>query len=111
MVNEDEAVIRVNNEVKVLNIDGHYIPFKNGRPLPAKLIGAKDPFLMIFSDMDKLIECCTEYNLPYDDVKKITDGKDFIASLEGQFRVALDAHKHENGRLRFLEVMVPKEWN
>ena len=101
-----------------VNIDGYFLPAQqSGDPVLLIMSGTNDRFLPVFSTREKLDELCLEYNVRYDRIKQLSDGRAFIASLSDnthlpyRLRVIVDAYKHANGRIRFIEIFMQDEAN
>ena len=59
----------------------------------------------------KLDAVFSDYAITYTRIKQIEDGPEFLASLTEnvlsfRLRVAADPYKHENGKLRFTEILL-----
>lgn len=110
----EEAPKRISDRVLHLNIDGYLMPVDvRGQPILLEIPGTPDRFISIFSTEVKLDAMFETYGLSYSWIKQIQNGPEFLASLNENIlsfhlRVAIDPYKHENGRVRFVEVPLPE---
>lgn len=101
---------RVSDRIHDLNIDGYLMAVDSvDQPILLGMPGTEDKFVAVFSTKEKLEALHDEYAIGFTRIKQIDDGPDFLDSLKEnllpfRLRVAVDAYKHENGRMRFLEI-------
>jgi len=105
-----DAPKRISDRILRLDIDGYLMPVDDvGQPVLLAMPGTDDQFIPVFSSKAKLDAVFSAYGIDYVRIKRIDHGPTFLASLTEnvlsfRLRVAVDAYKHENGRLRFTEI-------
>lgn len=106
----------VTNKKIGLNIAGNVFPMgADGRPQLVCMPGTEDLFLPTFTTVEKLRAFEAAFAMRWDDaqIKQVDDGREFVLSVIGHFRVIVDPYRHESGAVRFLEVagvpLVPGE--
>lgn len=93
-----------------VTLAGKLIPWHEDRAVFANMPGTDDLFLLLFSDLDRLQATLSRADIPYTDVKRITDVSVFLADLPltvtdmSRLRIALDARFLDNGHVRFVEI-------
>lgn len=106
---------------RILDVDltGYLIPGTGDGPVVLGMPGTTAQYLPIFSTLEKLQALLSEYAIDYVDVKTIDDTQEFLRTLPPtadvmingklvetvELRLIVDPHKHENGLLRFTEVL------
>lgn len=112
----DEAPRPVSNVILELEITGYAIPYWNGQPVLLRMPGTPSDhrFIAVFSTREKLEQLWRDYATdlePYDDVKQVANGPEFIASIvENELpwlRIIVDPYRHPSGKCRFTEVILP----
>lgn len=101
-----DAPRRISDKRIPLNLDGYLTPFLEGAPALIGMTGTPDLFVTVFSSEAKLREACSLFGLPFDDIKQIVDGHDFMAGMRQYVRIAVDLYQHPNGRIRFTEAFL-----
>lgn len=99
----DDAPRKVSDRRVDVVIDGYLTAFVNGRPFALAMPGTPDVFIAVFSTKEKLEALFRDYDLKYDSIKQIENGREFLDSVIAHYRVAIDPYKHTNGRLRYVE--------
>lgn len=93
-----------------VTLAGTLIPWHEDRAVFANMPGTDDLFLLLFSDLNMLQATLSRADIPYTNVKRITDVPVFLADLplavtqSSRLRIALDARFLDNGRVRFVEI-------
>jgi hypothetical protein len=95
-----------------VNVSGTLLPYHNGEPVLLRFFGAGYLYLPLFSTEERLREIMARIGAPFDQIKQVNDGPDFMESLparldERQLQVIMDPHFLENGRIRFLQIPRP----
>ena len=103
MSDEDFAPRRISDRTLSVRITGYLVPWVPEGPLLLAVPGTSDLFVAVFSTKRRLQACCLDYQLEYASIKKVTDGREFLAEVLPHFRVLIDPHRHTNGLLRYTE--------
>lgn len=98
---------RVSNKVLHLDLTGAIFLWREEAPVLTQLQRGGDLYLPLFSLKSNLDRFLKDYPIPYDRIKQVSDGPEFLSSIPPGIKVMLDPHKHENGRMRFREVFRP----
>lgn len=86
---------------------------ENRQPVLIGMAGTNDMFIVVFSTPEKLREFMAKINTKFDRIQVITDGADFITSIQEantvdgrpyNLRIAANPYLHENGNWRFVEI-------
>lgn len=111
-----EGPVQISSRVTIMDITGYLMPALEGnQPVLVGMPGTDDLFIMLFSDVEKLIKTMMEFDLHFDRIKEVMNGPEFLDSIREdirkggrsyELRVAVDAYKHENGRIRFTEIFL-----
>ena len=97
-----------------MSLTGYLMPaHSNRQPVLIGMAGTNDLFIVVFPDPEKLRDFMAQVNVGFDRIQVITDGSDFIESIEEanakdgrnyKLRIAANPYKHENGNWRFTEI-------
>lgn len=95
---------RVTDKILSVNITGYLTPFySNEQPVLVEFPESDDKFVLVFSTEEKLKEGMKI--IPYDKIKQIQDGVDFLESIIAHARVAVDPWVTSEGNTRWVEVL------
>ncbi len=107
---------RVSDREVPIRIDGYFMPTEAPSvPSLIGMAGTDDLFIFVFSTEDKLAETMASLGIEYARVGRITDGDELFDEVEEmnacggrpyRIRIAVDACKADNGRVRFVEVFL-----
>ena len=102
-----EGPRRISDRILNLNINGYalLVTEPGCQPSWLNMPGTDDLFIAVFSTKEKATDFATEFGIGYDNIKQITDGADFIDSIEGRARIMVDPYSH-NDRMRFKEIFL-----
>lgn len=109
----DDGPRQISDRVLEMTITGYLMPYlDDGAPILCGMPGTEDLFVLLFSSKAKLEAMMKAYNLEYESIKVVTDGREFVSGIDEEntkgrpyrIRIAVDAYKHENGRIRYTEV-------
>jgi hypothetical protein len=105
-----EGPYRISDRTLDLTITGYalLVTEPGCQPSWLNMPGTTDLFIAVFSTKEKAIDFAMEFGVYYDNIKQITDGPDFIDSIEGKARIIVDPYSH-NGKVRFKEVFFDGE--
>jgi hypothetical protein len=106
---DQDAPRQVSDRVTEVNISGYLLPWRDGQPVQLTVTGSDRNAAVVFSTEAKLRNLMKDYEIPYDDVKQVTDGREFIASLPGGLDLLVDPFKAANGRLRYTQLKI--DWH
>lgn len=114
-----DAPRRVSNREMPIAITDYFMPTRAARdgaevgdPVLIGMPGTKDLFVFVFSTTEKLVAAMEALEIQYEGVARVTDGADLIEEVVEmneasggayRIRVAVDAHKADDGRVRFVE--------
>lgn len=98
-------------EPRPIDIAGYAVPFHaNGQPVLVSMTRDGDLFVIVFETLEQLVRTCTWKRIAFESVKKVMDGRDFLASIPGDIRIAVNARPHDDpakrarGEIRFTEI-------
>jgi hypothetical protein len=110
---------RVSDREVPLCLDGYFMPME--APNVPSLIGmalTDDLFVFVFSTEDKLAETMASLGIEYARIGRVVDGAELFDEVKEmnacggrpyRIRIAIDAHKADDGRVRFVEFLALKE--
>ena len=117
----DVAPRRISDREVPLKITGYFMPtHAPNAPVLIGMPGTDDLFIFVFSTEEKLASTMTAIGIEYERVSLVTDGRELLdeikATNEGgkrpyRIRVAVDPYKADNGRVRFVEPLVPEAFS
>lgn len=92
--------------VKELTLTGMLMPWSDGQPVLINMIGANPLvlYLPLFDDPEQLREVLARAEIPYQSIKQVEDGMDFLDSIPVDIIVATSLWFTDEGRLRFHQV-------
>jgi len=84
-------------------------PLGEDQPVLLNMPGSPSFYLPCFTTEDKLRQTMGRAKIEFQKIKRIDDGREFLASIEAQRGVVVivDPHFLENGRVRFTEIRSP----
>lgn len=79
------------------------------QPVFIRMANSPDLFLALFSDVENLKALYKAISVPFDGIKKILDGHEFIESIprkvgEMSVRIILNPYLHGNGKVRYTQL-------
>lgn len=96
---------RVSDETVSIDITGYFSPFRtDNQPITLSMPGTDDLFIGVWQRPEDLRDMMAYANVDYDKIVRIEDGLQFMASLRGLFRVAVNLRKKPNGKIGFFEI-------
>jgi hypothetical protein len=110
---------QISDRVVPINVTGYFMP-SHGPHAPV-LVGmgdTNDLFVCVFSTEEKLAASMKVFQIDYARVAIVTNGGELIDEMAAlnktsgrpyRVRLAVDPHKADNGRIRFVEVALPEE--
>lgn len=90
---------------RTVDITGHVLAWGDGEPVLMVMMGSSDLCVPIFSTVEKLVAMMTLTRIDYQSIKQIDDPHEFLDSVPPDLRVVIDPHFHENGRIRYTEIL------
>lgn len=88
---------------RTVDISGHVLPWADGWPVLIVMEGSPDLCVPVFSTVEKLVDMMAQ--IGYQSIKLIDDPHEFLDSVPPDLRVVIDPHFHENGRVRYTEIL------
>lgn len=100
----------VSDELKVIDITNSFLPWRNGEVILLGMVDIEDLFIPVFSNKKELVEFFTNNQIPFDNIKLITDQFDFLDSIPRQLPDGTKIHvivnpRNENDKIRFTEII------
>jgi hypothetical protein len=89
---------------KELSLTGKLIPWYEGRPSYLNVPDSDTNYLPVFTAEEQLDGFLERAKVPYDDVKQITDGDEFVNSIPAHIIIMVDPYFTPQGRVRWCEV-------
>ena len=89
-----------------------------GTPVLLGMPGTDDLFLLVFETEEALVEHMKSFDIAYEKVIVVFDGPELLASIAEEnttcgrpyrIRIAINPHKTDDGRVRFLEPLSATE--
>lgn len=112
---------RISDREVPLSISGYFMPtHEPNAPVLIGMPGTDDLFLFVFSTEEKLRAAMESFGIEYGRIAVVTDGRDLIAEINEanasgerpyRIRLAVDPHKGDNGRVRFVEPLADLKVN
>ena len=109
----DEAPRRISDREVSITITGYFMPTEAPNvPVLLGMTGTDDLFICVFSTEAKLAAAMADFEVGYARVAVVTDGVELLDDIRAmnasggrpyQIRLAIDPHKADNGRVRFVE--------
>jgi hypothetical protein len=89
-----------------LRLTGYVIGWSSRGPALLRSTDGSERYLPVFSSVDKLTDFATSSGWPTVEVKKITQGRDFIDLVPTDIVIIVDPHFTAEGRLRYVRRIV-----
>jgi len=89
-----------------LRLTGYVIGWSSRGPALLRSPDGSKRYLPVFSSADKLTDFATSSGWPPVDVKKISQGRDFIDLVPADIEIIVDPHFTAEGRLRYMRRIV-----
>ncbi len=115
----DSAPRRISDHELPIVITGYFMPtVAPNVPVLIGMPGTEDLFIFVFSSEDKLSSAMTAFGIAYARVAVVTDGRELIDEIQAtnargerpyRIRLAVDPYKADNGRVRFVELLMSQE--
>jgi hypothetical protein len=92
--------------VHEVTLTGKLFPWDNhmNQPVLLAMPGSEFNYLPLFSTVDALRELMERANVPFDKIKHVDDGPEFMSSIPLHIKLICDPYFLDNGRVRFTEV-------
>lgn len=113
-----EAPRRISKREMSFNIQGYFLPaLLSNVPMLLGMPGTEDLFIAVFSTKEKLDALMQGFGIEYGRVSVVTDQYELLDDIEAvnqseqrpyRIRLAIDAYKTEDGRVRFTEPLPRK---
>ena len=110
---------RISDREVPLALTGYFMPtHAPSAPVLCSMPGTDDLFVFVFSTEDKLAAAMSAFRIAYARVALVTNGADLIAEIQARnvsaerpyrVRLAIDPYQADNGRVRFVEPLVPEQ--
>lgn len=104
---------RISDREVPIDITGYFMPTHAANvPVLIAMPGTDDLFMCVFSSEEKLAATMASFAIDYERVALVTSGSELLAEIKEtnvqggrpyQLRIAIDAYKLDNGRVRFVE--------
>ena len=117
----DVAPRRISDREVPIKITGYFMPtHAPNAPVLIGMPGTDDLFIFVFSTEEKLASTMTAIGIEYERVSLVTDGRELLDEIKAtnesgkrpyRIRVAVDPYKADNGRVRFVEPLVPEDFS
>lgn len=86
-------------------LTGCLIPWGRGQPVLAHIMGLPSVFhLMVFSEEEKLKSFMSQAGIPFESVKQIDDGTEFLSSIPDDIVIIQNPRFTSEGKIRYLQV-------
>lgn len=95
---------RTGKPAEEVDLDGMLIPWRRGQPVFLEITGL-EPALAVFSSAMKLTLAMDEMKAEYDDIKTVSDGRSFLASIPREVPVIVDPWVTPERNTRYLAVL------
>lgn len=108
---EGEALIAalgprfISDKIDPLDINGYILAGDDHGPMLVRMDGTEDLFIPIFSTKEKLVEFAALYELTFTRARAIEMVEAFVDGMRSAgLRIIVDPYRHENGRMRYIEL-------
>jgi len=107
---EEEEAPRPTGRFTDITLTGCLVPFRgsvpagNEQPSMLAVPGSPHSYVPVFSTLAKLALFMDRSAMPYENVKKIDDGSEFLASIPEWIPIMYDPYYTPENRVRWLEV-------
>lgn len=92
----------IGDRLKEINITGYLFPWNNGQPFFLKIEGSSSTYIPVFEDKNKLEEAMD--GIPFQKIKRIDDGGEFLDSIPVEYTVIVNLRKSSDGKCRYTQI-------
>ncbi len=87
-----------------VSLTGGLIPWDGNQPALLNVPGSTHNYMPIFTTQEKLEQLMTRAQTPYDSIKQIQDGREFLTSIPGEIHIMVDPYYTPEGKVRWAEI-------
>ena len=91
----------IGDRLKEVDVTGYLFPWNAGQPFFLKIEGSDSTYIPVFENKEKLDDAMD--GIPYQKVKKIDDGWEFLDSIPLEYTVIVNLVKTE-GKCRYTQI-------
>lgn len=91
---------------KELTLTGMLMPWKDGQPALLHMLGTEASvyYLPLFEDPDQLRAVLARADVPFESIKQVEDGGEFLDSVPPDIVVVVNPRFTDEGKVRFFQV-------